>query len=155
MSPEPTPKSTVQPTATTPPPMSSEEILKKVEDQLNTLDLPNTDSEAAKAWLKEFRVPLASMTVNAIVGLVAAHEKGISDVQLEAMYRRLNPSELNSVLKANAATLEKITSERAREVALWRLTKAKVTTAATSFIMSALLSVLGVPAIAAMTAPKP
>lgn len=138
--------------ATTPPPMTTDQILDAVEAQLAKLDLTTIDSHEAATWLKDFRIPLASMTTNALVGLIAAHEKGVSEAQLEELYATLTPDELNAVVAANAQTLAKIASERAREVALWRAAQNKLTTAASSIVMGALLSVLGVPAVAAITA---
>jgi hypothetical protein len=152
-----TPKTTAPASApqTTPPVLSNEEILDALGKQIDAIEIPNLDSESAKAWLKDFRLPLASLTTNALIGLVQVHESGTSDQELEEVLSHLTPSELNQVLKVNLAALNKITSQRVREAALLRATTMKLTTSAASMLMSGLLRVLGVPFVAAATAPPP
>lgn len=139
--------------AAPPQPMTNDEVVAAVEEQLTKLDLPNMDSAKAKDWLKGFRLPLASLTTNALVALVHSREQGVSDDALRAMYRGLTPAELNAVMAANADTLDKIASEGAREAAIWRVTRETLTAGAASYIMSGLLQVLGVPKVKEAIAP--
>lgn len=132
----------------TPTALTNEQIIAAMEAQLAAIDLPTVDSESAKAWLKDFRLPIASLTTNALVGLVRSRLSPTSDADLAAHLRALSASDLNQVMKANAATLAKISSERAREVALIRLTHEKITTSAASILMAALTKTLGVTAVA-------
>lgn len=143
------------PAAAQPPAMTNEEILDALVAQIDTLDVPNMDSEAAKKWLSDFKIPLASMTTNALIGLVQSRVAGTSDAVLEETLRALSPAELNQVLRANVAALEKIKDERVREAVLIRHTHEKLTSIAASFVMNALLRVLGVPIVAAAASPQP
>lgn len=128
-------------------PMTNEQVLDAVGKQIEAIDLQTVDTEAAKAWLKEFRVPLASMATNTIVDLIKTRAAGVSDAALEAAYAKLKPAELNAVMKANVATIDKLASQAAKEAALIRLTQEKLTTSAASFAMNALMKVLGVAAV--------
>lgn len=150
----PTPPAAKPAVAPTPPVMTSDQVLDALTAQLNALEMPNLDSEEAKKWLKDFRIPLASMTVNALVGLVQSRVTDTSDDVLEAMFDKMKPAEINQVLKANLTVLDKIKDQRIREAVLIRATTTTLTSVAASFLMSAFMGVLGVPAVAAMTAAK-
>lgn len=156
----PTPPETTTPPATAAPtsatkPMTNDEILAALEGQLAAVEIPTMDTEHAKKWLKDFRYPLASLTTNALIGLVQSRATGTSDAALEAALAKLKPAELNQVMKANLAALDQIKDQRVREAALLRATHQTLSSVAASFVMNGLLRVLGVPVVNAALAGKP
>lgn len=155
----PTPPAAATTPATPPPaaqpkPLTNDEILTALEGQLAAIEIPTVDTEHAVKWLKDFRIPLASMTTNALIGLVQSRASGTTDAALEATYRKLKPAELNQVMKANLAALETIKDQRVREAALLRATHETLSSVAASFLMKGLMGVLGVPFVTAATATK-
>lgn len=124
-------------------PLTTPEILDRLEDQLDSLEGSLSDKDAAREWLREFRLPLASLSANALIGLVQSRVAGTTDAMLTASMRKLSASELVQVMHSNAAALQQIADERVREAALIQATKNKLSEIAAKYVMSAILKVAG------------
>lgn len=141
---EQTPEAETNPEETTnsegdaPEPMTHEEILDFVGDQLGEVEIVTRDIEQAKEWLAEFREPLASLTTNALVNVIRTHAEGRSEEYLRELYRSLSPRELNEVVSANAETFKRLAEVRQREAYLVQSAKARLATTASSLMMSSL-----------------
>lgn len=146
--PTPTRHTLVEPS--TPPPvpevlLTNEQVLDHVEAQLNSLEMATTDSEHAKQWLKDTRLPLLSLSVNSLVALVHSRVHGTTDAHLRSLLRNLTPDELNAALGANAGELDRIANERVREAALVNTAKARLSSVAANYIINAMMHVAGLP----------
>lgn len=124
-------------------PLTTSEILDSVEAQIASLEGSLSNKEDALAWLKDFRLPLASLSANALIGLVQSRISGTTDAVLTDSMRKLSAAELVQVLHTNAQAFQQIADERVREVALIFQTKNRLTEIAAKYVMSAILKLAG------------
>lgn len=123
-------------------PLTTEEVVDAVQEQIDALPTATRDTESAKAWLRDFRAPVAAIGTQAFVDLIRAHTERRSDDYLRALYRELSPEELNAVAEANADTIEKLATAAEQQAALMTAARERLSVTVSSFIYSGLSKVL-------------
>lgn len=101
------------------------------------------DTEAAKQWLHDWRLPLVSVGASKIAEIVSGAAVGQTDAALRAAYASLDPKDLNKVLASNAEELAKLKSAAQREAGLWAAAKNGLSVSAASYLARGVLQLTG------------